>query len=141
MHVCLCTIAAGVKQSIRRAEPPETRVSAAATHVVKAAARLAPSQGRLSNPSADAKSGLRTVQHLDRVVDRIAWFHVPKTGSSFANTLMHLANASLPANAFLQNKSHDLKEMVRKFPMDTWFRIKFWRLCARLVFWYLLRRQ
>ena len=124
MHVCLCAIAAGVKQSIRRAEP-ETRVSAAATHVVKAAARVAPSnaavaepvQGQLSNPSADAKSGLRTVQHIDRVVDRIAWFHVPKTGSSFANTLMHLANASLPANAFLQNKSYDLKEMVRKFPI------------------------
>ena len=119
----------------------------AATHVVNqeenassiataapAAARLAPSnaaaaehvQGRLSNPSADAKSGSWTVQNRDRVVDRIAWFHVPKTGSSFANTLMHLANASLPANAFLQNKSHDLKAMVGEFPMDTWFRIKFW---------------
>ena len=59
-------------------------------------------------------------------VDRIAWFHVPKTGSSFANTLMHLANTSLPANAFIQTKAKDLKEMVREFPMDTWFRIKFW---------------
>ena len=61
-----------------------------------------------------------------RRVDRIAWFHVPKTGSSFANTLMHLANTSLPANAFIQTKAKDLKEMVREFPMDTWFRIKFW---------------
>ena len=59
-------------------------------------------------------------------MDRIAWFHVPKTGSSFANTLMHLANTSLPANAFIQTKAKDLKEMVREFPMDTWFRIKFW---------------
>ena len=60
-----------------------------------------------------------------KAVDRIAWFHVPKTGSSFANTLMHLANTSLPANAFIQTKAKDLKEMVREFPMDTWFRIKF----------------
>ena len=44
-------------------------------------------------------------------MDRIAWFHVPKTGSSFANTLMHLANTSLPANAFIQTKAKDLKEM------------------------------
>ena len=30
---------------------------------------------------------------------RIAWFHVPKCGSSLANIVLHLANASLPPSA------------------------------------------
>jgi hypothetical protein len=30
---------------------------------------------------------------------RIAWLHVPKTGTSFATTLFHYANASLPEDA------------------------------------------
>jgi len=34
---------------------------------------------------------------------RIAWLHVPKTGTSFATTLMHFANSSLPKDAIADN--------------------------------------
>jgi hypothetical protein len=37
---------------------------------------------------------------------RIAWFHPPKTGSSFANTLYHYANASLPPAAQTPKCTH-----------------------------------
>ena len=37
---------------------------------------------------------------------RIAWWHCPKCGSSFATTLYHLANASLPEHAQLPHCTH-----------------------------------
>jgi len=77
---------------------------------------------------------------------RIAWLHVPKTGSSFATTLMHYGNASLPADVAVEqggmctaqcdptvpltpctpcvreHRATHATLFAQKFPFETWFR-------------------
>jgi len=77
---------------------------------------------------------------------RVAWVHVPKTGTSFATTLMHYANSSLPTSVVVARggtctvqcdptvgrtpcrpciRSHGAKHATlfpEAFPFDTWFR-------------------
>merc|ERR1740138_1222217 len=74
---------------------------------------------------------------------RIAWLHVPKTGTSFATTLMHYANATLPKDAAANNGGFCRQEcdptlyeegikcnmgqihattFPVKYPLKTWFK-------------------
>ena len=64
---------------------------------------------------------------------RLAWFHVPKAGSSFGTALAHYANESLPPDARIEPcgpemGEHCLEErhFLSKYPMDTWFKDVFW---------------
>ena len=68
---------------------------------------------------------------------RVAWLHIPKAGTSFATTLVHYANASLPPNASILLEGDDapqfkdlLDPLPRRFfdvfPIREWFRGVFW---------------
>jgi hypothetical protein len=84
-----------------------------------------------------------------RASSPIAWFHPPKTGTSFGTLLVHLANASLPARARMSTCTvgvsaphgpevslHSPYEphvcigatdlFAHRFPYDEWFRGIFW---------------
>ena len=65
---------------------------------------------------------------------RIAWFHPPKTGTSFGTSLAHLANASLPPNAAMPYCGRDgwlCKGATgdffkQRYPLNVWFKGIFW---------------
>ena len=56
---------------------------------------------------------------------RIAWFHVPKCGSSLANIVLHLANASLPPSASIADARSCIgtqhHNCLHKDPWSTFF--------------------
>ena len=56
--------------------------------------------------------------------ERIAWLHIPKTGTSFLLQLAHLANGSLPVSAHVPHADKDLQWRLffRTWPIATWFR-------------------
>ena len=58
----------------------------------------------------------------------IAWLHIPKCGTSFATTLVHYANASLPAQAEVRvpKETDAMIAFLDKFPEDDWFKDLLW---------------
>lgn len=50
---------------------------------------------------------------------KIAWLHIPKTGSNFGTALMHLANHSLPKNAMIKQDSWG--DHFYRWPPEIWF--------------------
>lgn len=69
----------------------------------------------------------------EKCENKFAWFHIPKCGTSFANTLYHAANSSLPAEAILpsaetlSDSQWDLVgEFHESYPMKDWFEGCFW---------------
>lgn len=65
--------------------------------------------------------------------NKFAWLHIPKTGTTFANTLYHAANSSLPEDAVLPSAETldgtqwDLiAEFHKVYPIEDWFDSCFW---------------
>jgi hypothetical protein len=54
---------------------------------------------------------------------RVAWLHIPKCGTSFGTTLVHYANASLPASFELPAPASELNSIYK---VDVWFPHVFW---------------
>lgn len=57
---------------------------------------------------------------------KFAWFHAPKTGTSFGATLMHYANSSLPADEGAKLLGH-WAPFWRKYPINIWFKDGLWK--------------
>jgi len=63
---------------------------------------------------------------------KVAWFHIPKCGTSFGTTLMHYANSSLPREARIRAGDELPKELkpgqavLREFPASQWFKNVWW---------------
>lgn len=66
---------------------------------------------------------------------RIAWFHPPKTGTSFGTTLVHYANSSLPpavrmpicSTSSRNHCSTATGSFTRQYKYSVWFRDVFWQ--------------
>ena len=62
----------------------------------------------------------------------VAWFHAPKTGTSFGTTLAHHANASLPPNAAIRDCKttkcigFESQDLTNRFPPRVWFHGQLW---------------
>lgn len=78
---------------------------AACRRLAAAAVLLVACAGAPMRSSADTPTTLQAAAASSGVESprRVAWLHVPKTGTSFATTLMHYANSSLPADARANN--------------------------------------
>lgn len=62
-----------------------------------------------------------------RAANRVAWIHVPKCGTSFANTLIHYANSSIPKDDYISTAYPDAdKFLAARYPIDRWFRNVLW---------------
>lgn len=60
---------------------------------------------------------------------RVAWFHVPKCGTSFGTALAHYANSSLPPQAQMQLqecKGPPGKCFTNKYPIEAYFKGLLW---------------
>ncbi len=55
---------------------------------------------------------------------KIAWLHIPKTGSNFGTALMHLANHSLPVKAMIKRDSWGNHFSI--WPPEKWFHDILW---------------
>lgn len=62
---------------------------------------------------------------------RVAWLHIPKTGTSFGTTLAHYMNASLPTNAVIEEQENGEvspeKVFIMKYPASVWFQGLLWK--------------
>ena len=62
----------------------------------------------------------------------VAWFHAPKTGTSFGTTLAHHANASLPPEAAIRDCKtttcfgNEAPDFTHRFPPSVWFHGQLW---------------
>ena len=82
----------------------------------------------LSEPSARPSPTASREAAATACIDRsVAWFHPPKTGTSFGTLLAHFANPRLPAAAQVQDCSvsrchHAAGNFSDVYPMATWFK-------------------
>lgn len=94
--------------------------------IVEGSRRLVVSASSASPSRSESRHGEETCH------TKLAWFHAPKCGTSFGNTLFHYANQSLPKDAALEQQQElgqyaDLKsQFLKKYPLDEWFQGCFW---------------
>lgn len=87
---------------------------------------IAPMAQHLTGEDQQDLTGAPAAPADDGEARKIAWFHPPKTATSFGATIMHYANASLPKSEGARFLS-DWQRFFRKFPQDVWFRDVLWK--------------
>lgn len=81
--------------------------------------------GALRLAATSKQSHMKVSSNESTATHKIAWFHPPKTATSFATTITHYANSSLPASEGSQLLSL-WQPFWSKYPKEVWFKDGIW---------------